>query len=257
MVVAYNNCFSSSTTPPPPPPRKQCSSYETQFETMFQSFNWQESEQLAFTKPREPLWFVTNKNAKAMRMKHSSSLELLAELQRTLDAFGYERSVSQREFHRHMLKSIIPVIFRDDLDAHIDRLLRDFNCTEFNSDVLIITPRRHGKTWSVAMFIAACALVLSGNDQPFVISIFSTSKRASSMMLQLVNFMICRIPGGRESIIISNQEHLFLRGPNGPEDIRKIYSFPSRVEIRYITPLSRRISLLPHTHTHFFFQKTN
>ena len=55
-----------------------------------------------------------------------------AKLNETLDSFGYERFEEQRVFHREMTKSILRHLFRDDLDDHLDALMREFKCKVFS-----------------------------------------------------------------------------------------------------------------------------
>lgn len=150
----------------------------------------------------------------------------LAVMRKTLDMFGLVRSKNQREFHREMIKSALPLIFKDDLDENLDDLLREFECSEFKSEVMIITPRRWGKTYSVAMFVVACAAGIENLEQ----AIFSTSRRASKKLLDLVFKLLRKIPLLRDSVIVRNVETIWIRGPSG--DIRKIYSYPSKVTSR-------------------------
>ena len=84
-----------------------------------------------------------------------------------------------------------------------------------------------GKTYSVAMFVAACAASLEKTEQ----AIFSTGRRASEKLLKLVLSMLCKLPGMKDSIVKCTVETIEIRGPNGPDDIRKISSYPSKVSI--------------------------
>jgi len=80
-------------------------------------------------------------------------------------------------------------------------------------------------TFSVAMFVAACAFALEGTHQ----SIFSTGRRASKALLELVYRFLCKLPGMKDSIIVHNVETIHIQGPHGPDDVRKISSYPSKV----------------------------
>lgn len=147
----------------------------------------------------------------------------MAILRKTLDSFGLVRSKNQREFHREMIKAALPLIYKTDLDEHLDDLLREFEATELKSEVMIITPRRWGKTYSVAMFVVACAASIENVEQ----AIFSTGRRASKKLLDLIYKLLRKIPWLRDSVIVRNVETIWIRGPGG--DIRKIYSYPSKV----------------------------
>ena len=80
-------------------------------------------------------------------------------------------------------------------------------------------------TYAVAMFVAACAVSLECTTQ----AIFSTGRRISSDLLNLIYQFLCKIPGVRESIKKKNVENIWIQGPYGPGDIRKINSYPSKV----------------------------
>jgi hypothetical protein len=54
---------------------------------------------------------------------------------------------------------------------------------------MAITPRRFGKTTAVSMFVAAFALAVPGTQT----AIFSTSRRASSLLLQQIKSMLCLV----------------------------------------------------------------
>ena len=92
-----------------------------------------------------------------------------------------------------------------------------------------LTRRSFGKTYSVAMFVVALALAVEGIEQ----SIFSTGRRASQKLLELIFAFICKIPGMKEMIIKHNVETIWLQGPGGKDDIRKISSYPSKVKISH------------------------
>lgn len=140
------------------------------------------------------------------------------------------RSADQRWFHRKMTIAVLPLLFGDELDVHLESLQREFGFVEIRKELLVITPRRHGKTWSVAMFCAAYAYAMGPSEQ----AIFSTGRRASEALLDRVYQFYSKTPGfSRANVIKNNQENLWIRGST-PNDIRKISSYPSKVEIRYV-----------------------
>lgn len=79
-----------------------------------------------------------------------------------LDENGFERSSHQRLFHRAFMMASLEQFYRHDLQRNLVRLLREFGASELHSEVAIMTPRRFGKTWGVALW-AACMLVM-GRD---------------------------------------------------------------------------------------------
>ena len=74
---------------------------------------------------------------------------------------------------------------------------------------------------SVAMFVAAYCLTVPRSEQ----CIFSTGRRASQKLLELIRDMI--LSGKhRDMFIKCNQETLMCKGENNL-DIRKVHSYPS------------------------------
>jgi len=155
-------------------------------------------------------------------------------IKRTLDSFGLERSETQREFHDMMICACAQLIFRDDLDDELDDLLQEYGITELQAEAMFITPRRWGKTYSVAMFVVAVALGVEAVEKPFEISIFSTGRRASQKLLELIYAFVCKVSGMKEMVVKHTVETIWLQGPCGPSDIRKISSYPSKVKVRVV-----------------------
>lgn len=158
-----------------------------------------------------------------------SGRERLGMIRRTLDSYGIERSDMQKQFHEDMIGACARLIFKDDLEGELDDLLLELGVEELHSEFMAITPRRFGKTYSVAMFVVAMMFSVEGLEQ----AIFSTGRRASQKLLELVYRFMCKIPGMRESIIKHNVETIWIRGPNGDQDIRKVFSYPSNVRISF------------------------
>ena len=166
-------------------------------------------------------------DASRSRTKVITGRERLTALRTVLDSFGLDRSDTQREFHDCMIGACAQLIFKEDLESELDDLLAELGIDELHSEFMAITPRRWGKTYSVAMFVVAAAFAIEGVEQ----AIFSTGRRASQKLLELIYTFICKIPGMKESIIKHNVETIWLRGPNGPSDVRRIFSYPSKVKI--------------------------
>lgn len=151
----------------------------------------------------------------------------LALLNWALDQFGVERSQMQKGFHQDMVGACAKLIFKQDLDANLDDLLIELGVTELRSEFMAITPRRTGKTYSVAMFVVAYLYAVENSTQ----SIFSTGRRASQKLIELIYKFACKIPGLKASIIKHNVETIWFRGPYGENDTRKVSSYPSNPKI--------------------------
>jgi hypothetical protein len=155
-----------------------------------------------------------------------------------LNGFGLTRSVDQKVFHTHFINACLPVIFGSDYQENHVRIMQENNITDIHSECLVMTPRRFGKTTSVAMYVCALLLCVPG----IVIAIFSTGKRASTSLTDLVRSFLTFIPGATERIVTMNQERLFIAATalpsgNGPHSqmakemsvdptTSKLYSFP-------------------------------
>ena len=89
-----------------------------------------------------------------------------------------------------------------------------------------MTPRRFGKTMSVGMFVAAYLYSVENAE----ICIFSTGRRASQKLLELIKSLIEKLPNGRERILKFNQEILNVSNFDGSPGASKLSSFPSNAK---------------------------
>jgi len=134
---------------------------------------------------------------------------------------GWQRSAMQKNFHRNFMQAVCLHLYRDDPDIDMGKIMKMNQFDNLKQQVLCLTPRRFGKTTSVAMFVAAYCLTVPRSEQ----CIFSTGRRASQKLLELIRDMI--LSGKhREMFIKCNQETLMCRGENNL-DIRKVHSYPS------------------------------
>lgn len=151
-----------------------------------------------------------------------SGRDRLALLNWALNSMGLERSHMQKGFHQDMVGACARLIFKQDLEANLDDLLVELGVTELRSEFMAITPRRTGKTYSVAMFVVAYLFAVENSTQ----SIFSTGRRASQKLIELIYKLACKIPGLKASIIKHNVETIWFKGPY-EGDVRKVSSYPS------------------------------
>jgi hypothetical protein len=110
-----------------------------------------------------------------------------------------------------------------------------------HAEVLCITPRRFGKTWGVAMYVAAMMLCVPG----IKIGVFSTAQRVSTWFMRKVLKFILDIEGSDRHIVKQTNEELFLSENPIPDGVSanslearrliysgrtsQFYSFPSSV----------------------------
>jgi hypothetical protein len=137
----------------------------------------------------------------------------------------YKRSKHQIDFHKAFIGAILKKIYGPEIHSHLGKLLRDFELDELRPDVIVCTPRRYGKTTSVALFCAAVLWTLPG----FKVDIYSTGRRASSKLLALIYKFLCLLGDPKQFRHTYNQETLAIFCPAG--DISICNSYPSKVQI--------------------------
>lgn len=91
------------------------------------------------------------------------------------------RSAQQLEFHVAFAKAAARVIYRADWETQRPNILRKYGWTKASSEVLISTPRRFGKTYSIAIFCACLAMAFG-----LEIVVFSPARRASRKLLERI-----------------------------------------------------------------------
>ena len=152
-----------------------------------------------------------------------------------LDELGFKRSKGQRTFHRAFMASCIRKIYGRDVYRNLEKVLREYELDDLRADVIVLSPRRWGKTMGVALFAAAYLCSQPGAE----ISIYSTGRRASKKLLALIWSMVVKLLGPA-SIISFNVEELCVRLPDG--SATKCSSYPSNATIdEYRKPIALAI----------------
>ena len=109
------------------------------------------------------------------------------------------RSAQQLDFHAAFMKASARVIYRSSWATDRPAIMAAHGWETSNSEVLISTPRRFGKTFSIAIFCACLALA-----QGLEIVVFSPARRASRKLLErIVEFI--NLAGGHDKICEYNQ----------------------------------------------------
>jgi hypothetical protein len=134
---------------------------------------------------------------------------------------GWVRSSTQKLFHRNFLQAACLNIYKDDPSIDMKAIMKRNRFRNLKQQILCLTPRRFGKSTSVAMFIAAYAIACPGSKQ----CVYSTGRRASQLLLELIRDLIKK---GKyaDRILKCNQETLVIKG-DAPNDLRIINSYPS------------------------------
>ena len=77
------------------------------------------------------------------------NMRTLQKLLARVDARGFERSAQQLEFHQAFMKAAARVIYKGDWETDRPMIMEKYGWERCNSEVLISTPRRFGKTYSI------------------------------------------------------------------------------------------------------------
>lgn len=137
----------------------------------------------------------------------------------TLDKFRHadgsiiKRSPDQRKFHRHMINACLPKIFAGEWHQSSEAIIEKLNLggESINTNVIISTPRRYGKTYAVSMFVAACLYCIPG----FRVIIYSVADRQSQMMMETVVRMFDTLAGGSGRHVKKNAEFFWVADDRG------------------------------------------
>lgn len=137
------------------------------------------------------------------------------------NGFTWKRSKTQRRFHESFLNACVRFLYAEDTNApDYAAILEKNQWSDLRQQCLCMTPRRFGKTVAVGMYVTALALT-----SPCEQAIFSTGRRASSKLLELVVSLLNQVPGASDRIVKSNQEMVWISHTSGR--LSKISSYPS------------------------------
>ena len=153
--------------------------------------------------------------------------EVLASLRTDIASnMGMNWSSDQNMFIEQIWLTVLNHIYKGTLGSNLDRLMAENRHWKRFMQVLdIMCPRRWGKTTTIAGAVAG----ISNNIKNVEISIFSPGRRPSKKLLELIYSFICKL-GIEHKVVRYNVETIWLVGET-PDDIRKIFSYPSKVKI--------------------------
>jgi len=151
-----------------------------------------------------------------------TNLRTLRTLLSMIDDRGWERSPHQVTFHEKFEQCVSRVLYKGEWATQRPAIMKKNGWDRCASEVMISTPRRFGKTFSIAIFCACLALSLSCE-----IVIFSPARRASRKLLERVVEFI-RVLDCDDHIVEYNQEACRVVSFNGAKK-SLIRSFPSKV----------------------------
>jgi acetylglutamate synthase len=155
-------------------------------------------------------------------VSETSGTAQLSELMRLLDCAGMSRSPTQKQLHLGMAGCVLQRIFTDDSEADMKLAMRMHRIRSSKQQFMAVTPRRFGKSTAVSIFVAAFALSVLGSTT----AIFSTGRRASSLLLKSIKKMLIAMPGGEQRILSDNVETITI--DCGGSRVSTISSFPGK-----------------------------
>ena len=130
----------------------------------------------------------------------------LRNIQRDLDSMGVVRTSTQKLFHYWFTQAVAETIYGDEWDSSATNVLKKFGLKEPEYTVMVMTPRRFGKTWSIAMFV----LAVIANVPGVRVAVFSTGKRASGSLMEVIMGFLPRIALAQRRVCKFTNEELYL-----------------------------------------------
>jgi hypothetical protein len=147
--------------------------------------------------------------------------------------FGIQRSEMQVDIHKNFIISCLPKIFQDSWTQNKARIMKRFNVKQVIQEVLVVMPRRRGKTYSTAMFAAACLLCIPECS----CIIFGTGERITKLLMTVISDMFEKaFKNGalkKEDYVFetNNKESMVFTGPDGTK--RSLMCLPGSVRVKY------------------------
>lgn len=144
----------------------------------------------------------------------------------TLDTLGYQRSATQKQFHRAFILAVLKQIYGADIHRHVGELMERFKVSEIRPDVIICAIRRAGKTFAVALFAAAYILTQPG----VILNIYSTCMKTAQNLQALIFKMVVALTKTNSVIRAYNKNELVVECHGTTS---KVNSLSSSVEVRF------------------------
>jgi hypothetical protein len=211
------------------------------FEDVTDALSHRASERIARELPMLPVGVTPGGLARRVAVASSAVRPrgdmLLERWDDVIHRLGVRWHKDQLRFLLAVRNNAIPGFYGASWAMHRERVCRAQRVSGNPRPVMFTSPRRWGKTTSMAGAAACYALTVPRSTQ----AIFSTGRRASQLALRQIYRMVCARPEWAAAVTTFNQEKLVLRF--APDDERTVYSYPSNVRVR---ERARRT----HTRTH-------
>lgn len=192
------------------------------------------------SKMRKPLKLITPWERIERRAKKRDEcngdkiLERFYEALNALEEQGFKRTPIQNEMMTAYLGACMRVVYQQDFADRVTEILERLGVKELKQEIFVTAIRRCGKTYSVAMFVAAALYAIPEVE----ISIFSTGRRASKKLLHTIKRFVEMLPNMENTERSANEETMWIQGSEGPLDKRVVNSYPSKVQIENLNAYS-------------------
>lgn len=166
-----------------------------------------------------------------------TNLKCLRDMLKTIDENGYNRSDAQRLFINHFTAACLNQLYKGtDLYKNLEKIMREFSLDEVRSDVIVTTPRRWGKTWSVAIFCAAFIM----SQIKARIFIYSTCRATANAMLMLIYQIVMAVCKDKSVIQVYTLQDCRLRVSNSRGSWGEVCSSSSNIDVNPFFSITKK-----------------
>lgn len=157
--------------------------------------------------------------------------DIVDDILRTLDTFRNPkeqgarliRAPHQRIWHRDMLNAALVAIYGPQFRLRRAEILARHGWDDMRQELIFVTARGVGKTWSVAIFVAAMLICVPN----MTIAVFAQGQDNANAVITLVTSFVMAHPRGRAMVERRAARWLRLRGRIGPGDRRSVRAYPN------------------------------
>jgi hypothetical protein len=154
-------------------------------------------------------------------------------LDHVMDGLGWKRTEEQIALHDAYLIASLPKIYGDEWESKSAEVMARFDVTKIKALVLSLMPRRYGKSVAVGCYVAVMMICKWGIN----IAAFSTGKRASGLLMEVLVKILHSNPGIQDRITKQNQEELHLSASKDKSNLSTtsiFHSYPSNPDGQYL-----------------------
>ncbi|OQW70860.1 MAG: hypothetical protein BVN35_17765 [Proteobacteria bacterium ST_bin11] len=148
------------------------------------------------------------------------------------DGTPYSLRLDQQKMVAFILSACLPMIYRNDLEVHKDRILGILKAPDIYELLLILASRRVGKTTCIASVAAALIICIP----EIKLTIFANVKKASVRVMNMITSFLRKDPRGIAYLNnpnkIMNQDTMVVRDPTADsEKALEVYAATTNVRL--------------------------